>query len=383
MRACVLLVLALGCGKRLNPEFCEAHPDDTRCLNAPDSMKGDGAIGFDVAHLPPTAEAMLMNTATVNITSFTTINSMMGTVEPGIDALVIPSTDQDSGTPVMVIQAANFTFGEMITVVGDKPVIIVATNDITVNALIEAGARMDLAGAGGGQQTSGQGKGGTGQGGNGNADAGAGGGSYGTSGGNGGDADQRGGAMPGPTYGTATTLQGGSGGGRGAGPGSCLASGGAGGGAIQLTAGRTLTIANVVNAGGGGGDAASCSTSSDGSSGGGGGSGGMIYIQARTFAGTGTLGANGGGGGGGSSPGGTNAGGPGSDATPTGGGVGGFAPSGAGRGGGGAMGTSSGEDGGNATGSNENGGGGGGGTGRIYYQGPQPSYTSSPPPSSA
>lgn len=378
------LLLALGCGKELNPEFCAAHPDDSRCIAA--DAKHDGAGGkFDIAHLSPAVEDMLTSTSDVRILSMTMIDTSTGTISPGASgAFVLSTIGQENGPDVMVMQAASFTLDAHITVRGDKPLIIVATNDISVTMAIDASANMMMPGAGGGQQTSGMGVGGNGMAGSSNSDAGGGGGGFGTAGGAGGAVDNREGGLAGVSYGDATMLVGGSGGGRGAGPGSCLPSAGAGGGAIQLSAGGTLTIDGSINVGGGGGSGGpGCgSTVNDGAAAGGGGSGGMIFVQARTFNGAGMLGANGGGGGGAASAGGTSMGMPGENASLTGGGTGGAGGVNGGAGGTGAS-TGDGENGGDNVNANENGGGGGGGAGRIFYKGPQPGYTANPPATSA
>ncbi|HEY5950857.1 MAG TPA: hypothetical protein VIV40_35435, partial [Kofleriaceae bacterium] len=299
--AVMSLLLGVGCGKELNPEFCAAHPDDSRCLAA-DAHGGDTFPKLDIAHLSAASESTLTSTSDVAVLATTTIDTTTGTIMPGMSgALVISSLAQEMGPNVMVIQAASFNFDAGVTVRGDKPLIIVATGDIRVAMTIDSAADMVMAGAGGGQQTQGMGAGGTGGSGNNLADSGGGGAGFATVGGAGGDVDQRIGGTAGVVYGDAAMLVGGSGGGRGFGNSGCLASGGAGGGAIQISAGGTLTLAGAIDTGGGGG-AAGTNCSSDGAAGGGGGSGGMIYLQARGFAGTGKLGANGGGGGGGASP---------------------------------------------------------------------------------
>jgi hypothetical protein len=378
----VSVICVVGCGKQLNPEFCAAHPDDERCESAGDASH-DGTGRFDVAHLSMGVEGMLTSTSNVAILPTTMIDTATGTITPGLSgALVIASIAQEDGPPVMVIQASSFMIDANVRIVGDKPLIFVATNDITVTGTLDASADLLTAGAGGGQQTQGMGAGGMGMPGNNLADAGGGGGGYGTPGGKGGDVDQRAGGLAGVAYGDATKLLGGSGGGRGAGPGTCLSSGGAGGGALQITAGGTLTLGGAINVGGGGGVGGPACTG-DGGAAGGGGSGGMIYLQARAFAGTGMLGANGGGGGGAASPMGSIAGLPGENATLTAGGAGGPGSAGGGGGGAGADTTTNGIDGTGNTTTDQNGGGGGGAAGRIYYQGPQPSYPASPAATSA
>lgn len=94
-------------------------------------------------------------------------------------------------------------------------------------------------------------------------------------------------------------LVGGTGGGGGARYGG---SGGGGGGALQISAGRSITVtaSGVIHAGGGPGEGGHGSYDHSGpGSGGGGGSGGAILLEAPQVEVQGTLAANGGGGGGG------------------------------------------------------------------------------------
>jgi hypothetical protein len=51
VRTIVAAVLAVGCGKQLNPEFCDAHPSDDRCLGASNADSGSGGM-HDAAPLP-------------------------------------------------------------------------------------------------------------------------------------------------------------------------------------------------------------------------------------------------------------------------------------------------------------------------------------------
>lgn len=132
----------------------------------------------------------------------------------------------------------------------------------------------------------------------GNRRAGGGGGSFGSQGGQGGGAGFGAPASPaGPLYGDAdlVPLYGGSAGGAGA---DDIAAGGDGGGALQISAGGTLSIAAgaIVDTSGEGGYGAS----GDRGGGGGGGSGGAILLEAAVIAIEGVVGAPGGGGAGGS-----------------------------------------------------------------------------------
>ena len=384
MRALFLvLATAVACGRQLNPEFCAAHPTDDRCEAAGDANR-DGASGnFDVAHLPAAVEGSLTSAAGIVIVDDTTINTTTGAITPPLPAgaTILGSVGQDAGGNVMVIQAGSIQIDQTVTVLGDKPLIFVATRDIVVIGHIIARADGPNPGPGGALPDMGMGFGTDGGSGNNLSDSGGGGAGYGTQGGDGGDVDSENGAAAGKTYGTPDLLQGGSGGGRGEGPSACEAMAGAGGGAIQLSAGVAITISGGVDVGGGGGRGGMCSSQNDGGSGAGGGSGGMIYVQAKTLLGMGQLGANGGGGGGGASPQGATPGGNGNNGGYLGGGSGGSGGNGGGRGGDGANGTNPGMKGVSNTSSDQNGGGGGGGVGRIYYHSASAaSYAASPPP---
>src|SRR6478672_10600696 len=50
MRFCVVMLLAVGCGKQLNPEYCATHPDDTDCYGAGLSTV-DAPVGCEVTHV--------------------------------------------------------------------------------------------------------------------------------------------------------------------------------------------------------------------------------------------------------------------------------------------------------------------------------------------
>src|SRR6185503_20211590 len=163
-----LLVCVLGCGKRLSPEFCAAHPDDSECMTMSrdaDADTGtdakDGTTFMDVAHLPAVTDAMLTSTSTITLPT-TTINTMTGSVQPALPAgvRVLASVAQDTGQNVMVIQAATITIAGALTVVGDKPLILVATADIVVTSTIDASASAETQGPGGGPPAAGAGAGG-------------------------------------------------------------------------------------------------------------------------------------------------------------------------------------------------------------------------------
>jgi hypothetical protein len=358
--------------------------------DAPDAQRADAMPGDRVAHLSPAVEAMLTNTNDVVTTTARTIDTTAGTVSPpfGTAALILADVPQDNGGPnVMVIQARTFTFGSGLYLVGDKPLIIVATETLVMDAqpgqtgIIDADATNTETGPGGYPGTLGPGAGGSGSGGDNDSDSGGAGGGHGSMGGPGGAVAGDPGGTAGVISGTATVLQGGSGGGNGS-PQACDGLGGPGGGAIQLTAYLSidLTDTDITAAGGGGGRGEACS--SDGGAAGGGGAGGMIYLQAPSISGNGRLSAHGGGGGAAASQQGGQLGMAGSAGNLFAGGSGGGTISTTGGdGGNGGDGTASGDPGESMLGTSENGGGGGGGVGRIYYHtvGALPGFDASPP----
>jgi len=388
MRAALLalLVSSIGCGKELNPKFCAAHPDDERCTGAvdPDAAIDAEESTFPVAHLTNDIEAMLTSDAdiTLDINSLgAVINTTDGKITPDWPgAVILPDVPQENGPNVMVVQVGSLTIPletDYLEVDGDRPLIIVASRTITLDARFNMSADLGLPGPGGFGSSDGPGGGGTGAASGATGDGGGGGGSFGTVGGNGGGPS---GGAPGTLYGSATTLTGGSGGGRASGPG-CMTEGGAGGGAIQLTALVSITFVSLegrINAGGGGGGGGqTCNV--HGSGGGGGGTGGMIFLESPLITGDGHLGALGGGGGEGAGATGT-VGATGGDATTdsAGGGGTGLTTDG-GDGGGGAL-TGGGTNGVEAS-STSNGGGGGGGAGHIFIKttGPAPTTLVSTP----
>jgi len=197
--------------------------------------------------------------------------------------------EQADGSEVGVFAGKNILIAPnvTVTVVGQRPLVLLAPGNVQLNGTINAIAdsiRNDRGTAGGfsgpqGEQVKGQGPGG----GSGTSTEAGGGAFCGKGGKGGGDM----GAAGGVAYGNAelAPLIGGSSGGNGA----LGGVGGAGGGAVQVIAGGKLTLAatGIIHVGGAGG----------GWNGGGGGSGGAILLEADELIVAGTLAANGGGGG--------------------------------------------------------------------------------------
>lgn len=275
-----------------------------------------------------------------------------------------------------VLYANQLSVQHDLTITGTLPLIVVASDRVTVTANIDLSARGTMPGSG--AATSGPGAGGAG------AtfvttereSSGGGGGSYGSLGGPGGTGDSP--RIPagasGLRYGMLPTdpLVGGSPGGPG---GNTAAGGGAGGGALQISSATSISITgNYITAGGGGGTGGGSGLNG----GGGGGAGGEIFLEAPSITISATLAANGGGGGGGGAGGSATIATDGGDGTvgdgPAAGGIGGV-PQGSPGGQGAAGQSASFMDAQPGSGFNSKGGGGGGGAGRIWLR-----YRASAPP---
>jgi hypothetical protein len=218
---------------------------------------------------------------------------------------------------ICVVAATTITISAELRGIGNKPLVLLASESITVmdngeidvgnhrgDADLGAGANPTVCQAGTAPGNGGGDGAGGGAGGSFTGTGGVGGEGAGDGGGGGGD-----GGTPAQAVMNVTTLRGGCAGQQGADGGGA---GGRGGGAVLLVAGTAITIGGSgINAGGEGGGGAP--TGERG--GGGGGSGGMIALDAQTITATAFLIANGGGGGEGSGQ--VEAGNPGADATET------------------------------------------------------------------
>lgn len=213
-------------------------------------------------------------------------------IENGIDF-------QNRG-PISMWRFKSLTITGTVTLVGKRPIALVADGDITIDGIVDARGLCSgfIAGPGGGNGGSAESEPGfpplgymTGGGSGAAADSGGGGGGYGSNGGNGED------AAGGTRFGNPeiTLLVGGAGGGAGGGGGN-YGRGGGGGGALQIVSNTRIVIkTGGINAGGCGGKPGTGTADS----GGGGGAGGTILLEAPIITINGTLAANGGGGGGG------------------------------------------------------------------------------------
>lgn len=210
---------------------------------------------------------------------------------------------QTNGPDLCVIAGTTVTAPGATRVTGTRPLVVVATDTMTIQGSLDASSAPGTAAAGANPAAcamAGTGADDTGGG------AGGAGGSFGAKGGDGGRGDENnngnpagqaaGGIAAGPQI--SDVVRGGCGGGNGGDAGAGRGTGSAGGGVVYLIAGTSITIATnggVFAAGAGGGAGPACG------GGGGGGSGGMVGLDAPTITITGKVAANGGGGGGGGS----------------------------------------------------------------------------------
>ncbi|MFZ5784990.1 MAG: hypothetical protein ACOY3Y_00985 [Acidobacteriota bacterium] len=247
---------------------------------------------------------LLFNGATGAVSNGATIvrpAGSVGTVQNGIYFGVV---QQGAGYPELAVfglSSLAVPAGQALGVEGARALVVYVAGDVTLEGTVTAapGTAGGFAGGSSGDAPACFGGEGRRGGLSGNEEGGGGGGGRKAAGGAGG-ADTSGtpGGNGGAANGAATLvpLYGGCGGGHGGH--SCGGSGGAGGGALQLSAGGTLSVSGVLSVpGAGGGDGESGTYSC---SGGGGGSGGAILLEAAVLnlASSAVLAANGGGGGG-------------------------------------------------------------------------------------
>lgn len=350
------------------PLGCKTGTLDCRVL-----VPSGGYTASSYAKLPPVQTA-----ATVDTTSCSLVaggGSLQGSIQTG---------SSGGSACVLAVEAFTVTTAGTVTVTGDHPLVILANTSVTIDGLLDAGAKGTVPGPGGeegGQApTGGPGAAGDGPGGGkvcqcpqlDGDDCGGGGGGFGQAGATGGS---EGGVCSsvstgGQAYGSSTLvpLVGGSGG-ASAGQATLtdgVAAGGAGGGAVQISCGGTIQVQGAISAGGGGGQGLAAATPGEG--GGGGGSGGGVLLEGASIVGSGLVAVNGGGG---AASGATGCGGPGgagedgaANLLAAKGGVPAGSPCVAGGAGGSAAGPAQAGSDGTAT-AQSGGGGGGGGMGRI------------------
>jgi hypothetical protein len=265
-----------------------------RCLQLVPS--GGGVVPADLDPDPTLAAVTLLGATTIDANT----GAISGIRPPGPD--VINGVGYTVRGNVAVFRFASLTVNGPVTLIGTKPIALVAIGDITIANIVDArGGCLTVAGGPGGfpggipaSPAGGSGGGGVAVQGAASA-SGAGGGGHGVAAGSGGigTTDPVAGGAAGAAFGddTITVLLGGGGGGGGL-SGTAGGPGGGGGGAVQLAANGSIAInSGGINAGGCGGH----------HHGAGGGAGGTILLEAVQVAiATGAaIAVNGGGGGGG------------------------------------------------------------------------------------
>lgn len=262
----------------------------------------NGYITTSYHKLPAVTGTVTLDTNTCGLTvGSTTALGIIQTPSGGTQACVI-------GLESLVV-AANGT----LAVQGAVPLVLLVSQSVTINGLLDLGGKGSTPGPGGANGGSAP-SGGPGASGGGTGggtvcyctagaldDCGGGGGGYGSSGAVGGDEENgcatksTGGASHGnPTLVPLTAGSGGASAGQTT-AGMPTTEGGAGGGALQISCQSTITVKGAITAGGGGGRGGYLSGGASG--GGGAGSGGGILLEAAIISGTGLVAANGGAGG--------------------------------------------------------------------------------------
>ncbi|HTR51407.1 MAG TPA: hypothetical protein VMJ10_11915 [Kofleriaceae bacterium] len=311
MRALLIASIACGaCASRVNPEYCANHPSDhAYCpyedggatADAPPLCIGSNKLALCVD--APQASVMLP--------------AMLDSDGSPLCLQAQPAMWKANGQPDACIITGTTISATSTTVTGGRPLVLVASDSISVSQLLDASSHYGAGSTGPGADPAScvtglsPGSGGGGGGG------GAGGTFFGAVGGDGGRGN---GSEAGGTAGMAVTmpmvLGGGCPGQVGGSSGGAGGVGGYGGGAMFLAAVDQIDLSGAtVAASGAGGAGAALNV--NGGGGGGGGSGGMIVLYAgSSIATTNTLlSANGGGGGGGGDQ--FAAGSPGSDPDPS------------------------------------------------------------------
>jgi hypothetical protein len=304
----VLLIVVAGCRSELNPAYCAAHPTDTRCSQI--DAAGDADLDADENVTP----AICLGTQPYQVC----LRDLPTTDTPITQNL---ATGSNNGTCLKTVQEpigwaaegqpdACFVVGQNVTVAGTlivkgaRPLVIVATDTVTITGTLDLSAKRGNFNTGSpppGFSAAGCTPFTTTATNSANGGGGGAGGSLGSKGGDGGAGDNgttgAGVAIDStpPSVLHAGCMGGAGGTGDGQGTATMITAGGWGGGAIYVLAQNKIVLSagTVINASGAAGDAGSHRTG-----GGGGGSGGMIVFIAPAFdIGTSTfVYANGGGG---------------------------------------------------------------------------------------
>ena len=266
---------------------CVAHPMDTCDVDAPSSN-----CTFHASTVDPCAIGALDATGTLSLSAITTdlmidTGSPAGPFNPPAPAVGMVVTTTDGEVAVLEYRDVDLSGGHSIRVVGARPLVILANNDMMIDAPIVVSPTTAMVSPCGMGVLGSAPKGG------------GGGGGYGDRGGAGGssgaatDASAAGGGFAGGV--TIQPLRGGCHGSAGGAAVGVGGAGGLGGGAIQLSAAHMLTLGinGSVQAPGAGGRGVADTFGGAG----GGGTGGSILIEAPLGTLAGKLCANGGAGG--------------------------------------------------------------------------------------
>ena len=303
MRLVGVLALVAGCSFR--------SPSGAAGDDATDARPGDASPGVSFVPLHVPAGGRAAGTGDLDLQALVDTGAL--TID-GASALpagvVFDAWPQPGGVDLAVLHVRRLRVppGATVRVRGSRALVVVASDAIEIDGVLDGSAQHDQPGPGGAAPGAGSGAGRTG----GNVgtfrDSGGSGGGFGAAGGAGGAAGGVGcqtlpGASAGVAYGdsTLTVLVAGSGGGAASASSCGNRPPGAGGGAIQLSAAVRVRVAGGINVGGGGGGGGRAqqvgASACDMSAGAGGGSGGAIVLQSPILQVSGTLAANGGGGG--------------------------------------------------------------------------------------
>ncbi len=305
---CLLAVMASVCGAGVMGGACTVKSSDSSATDGGpgtpdgggvDSTTPDGATAGALGFTPSNVDLSGIDLSKVgdfvvdNNECTIDSNSNLASCGDGAQVLGFKIATQNDGSKVAVYVAKSMTIlpGQNLTIQGTLPFVFIALETITISGTLNGNGRADVGIAGGPNVKTSRSKGaGPGGGGSGTPTAGGGGGSYCGVGGVG-AAETGGSASPAAArYGTPeiTPLAAGSSGGAGD-----VGSAGAGGGAIQLVAGKSITIetAGLIQVGAGGGGFGGIS----GQEANGGGSGGSILLESLAVTAAGKLAANGGG----------------------------------------------------------------------------------------
>ncbi len=245
-----------------------------------ESAPPDAAVAFAPSHIH-SGYSLAADPVTIDVPTVVDTTALTIMREAG-PAVVSPNMVASDG--VAVWSVGSLTTNAMLTVTGDRPLVIVSRDDVVIQALVQVSASGGRPGAGGSAPATGSGRGLDGAKSGDNA-AGGGGAGHGTAGGKGGNQSPASGGVAGPATNATGVLTGGSGGGHGGGFDATRCAGhgrgGAGGGALQISAiGKIIIRAGGIAAGGGGGDGGCKNDGEDKyTGGGGGGAGGLLFLE--------------------------------------------------------------------------------------------------------